>query len=111
MNMNYVTIRDLVEKLQSLHKRYHVGLKNEAAIDTMEPVLRELERECLSSGCLGQKLASARHNFETMYSARKHLKYGGAEEVSCRFGSDLFDIIKFLDGKTRKNQSGTEGNP
>jgi len=109
--MNTSQIRELVDQLESMSKRYSVGYKNDEAIRAMTPVLRALDSECGSNAYLGEKVVSARHNFDTMFSPRKHLKYGGADEVAYRFRSDLGSIVKWLDNFTRENNITTEREP
>ena len=104
-------IRDLVDQLTSLSNSYSAGFKNDVAIREMTPILRALDSECGANAYLGEKVVSARHNFETMFSPRKHLKYGGADEVAYRFRSDLGLIVQWLDNFGPEDSVPTERGP
>ena len=104
-------IRDLVNQLDLMSKKHPVGYKNDDAIREMTPVFYSLAYECGSNAYLREKLASARHDFDVMFSARKHLKYGSSEEVANRFRSHLGLIVKWIESFIPEDDITPESEP
>lgn len=109
--MNQTRIRELVDQLDRMSQDFSVGYKNQEAINQMTPLLSELDYHCAGHAYLSEKLCGARHNFGLMFSPRKHRAYGGAEEVSHRFRSDLHLVIKWIDNHMHKHDDTPEGEP
>ncbi len=86
--MNERKVCELVEKLTHMSESFTIGWKNEEAIAEMDLLIRQLELECSCNGYLGEKLGSARHNFDMMFSPRAS-PLRRRETIANRFRSDL----------------------